>query len=287
MLFKIVNLTGGYAFYFSTDIKPADIQGQRRAELLRLVRRDFPAAAQEIDWETADGLWNADWPAGQSAQLLPRYRAATRGDAWRALAAGGTTLPDVRSAYLDSRRTAAARLDLDSVKVANVQMAIADLTATFGERYPHGARYAKDLETAAETASGLVERAETGEQAAVAPAQAAVAKLLGLRRDALLANPLLEFDKLLVVKRRGGLGLPQNWQGNSSIGTRGYDNELAILSLKDPDAPLQTLYKPGDDASSAMSTSIGAPSGCCSRCRPRRTPGRSGSCPPPAASRGW
>jgi len=247
VLFKIVNLTGGYAFYFSTDIKPADIKAQRRAELLRLVRRDFPAAAQEIDWETADGIWTADWPAGQSAQLLPRYREATQGDGWRKLADGRTTLPDVRATYLDSRRTAAARLDLASVKVDSVKLAIADLTATYGERYPNGPRYATEIESAANAASSLVTRAEAADPAAVAPAQVAVARLLSLRREALLANPLLDFDKLLVVKRRGGLGLPQNWQGNSSIGTKGYDNELAVLSLKDPDAPLQTLYKPGDD----------------------------------------
>lgn len=247
VLFKIVNLTGGYAFYFSTDIKPADIKAQRRAELLRLVRRDFPAAAQEIDWETTDGIWTADWPAGKSSELLPRYREATVGEPWRRHAGDRSTLPEVRRAYLDSRRTAAARLDLASVKVDRVKLAIADLTATYGDRYPNGARYAADVETAANDASGLVVRAEAGDEAAVAPAQAAVARLLALRREALLANPLLDFDKLLVVKRRGGLGLPQNWQGNSSIGTKGYDNELAILSLRNPDAPLQTLYKPADD----------------------------------------
>jgi len=35
-------------------------------------------------------------------------------------------------------------------------------------------------------------------------------------RRLVLANPLLDFDKLLFVKRgEGNLGLPQNWQGNS------------------------------------------------------------------------
>ena len=247
VLFKIVNLTGGYAFYFSTDIKPADIGAKRREELVRLVRRDFPEVAEEIDWETSDGIWAADWPAGRSDQLTARYAGATRGEAWQKKVAEQKTLADARQTYLASRKTDSARTDLDLVNVGNVKLAIADLTATYRERYPNGPRYAQQIAAAADEAARLVARAETADSAAVGPAVEAVAKLLALRREALLANPLLEFDKLLVVKRRGGIGLPQNWQGNSSIPTKGYDNEFAVLSLRHPDAPLQTLYKPDDD----------------------------------------
>ena len=37
----------------------------------------------------------------------------------------------------------------------------------------------------------------------------------------LLANPLLDFDRILLVKRsEQNLCLPQNWQGNSSLNPR-------------------------------------------------------------------
>ena len=55
-------------------------------------------------------------------------------------------------------------------------------------------------------------------------------KLLSLQRELLLANPLLDFDRLLIVKRSAKkLGLPMNWQGNSDVPSKGYDNEIAVL----------------------------------------------------------
>ena len=53
-----------------------------------------------------------------------------------------------------------------------------------------------------------------------------------LRAEALLANPLMDFDRLLLVKRsERNLGLPTNYQSNSSLKPTGYDNEIAVLSL--------------------------------------------------------
>jgi hypothetical protein len=70
-------------------------------------------------------------------------------------------------------------------------------------------------------------------------------KFAALQRDALLGNPLLDFDKLLLVKRgAGNLGLPQNWQANCGIASRGYDNEIAVLSPSGPQGKLTTLMKP-------------------------------------------
>jgi len=64
-----------------------------------------------------------------------------------------------------------------------------------------------------------------------------------LKQEALLANPLLDFDRLLLVKRgAGNLGLPANWQGNCSTASTGYDNEIAVLSPVRPGGTLQALY---------------------------------------------
>ena len=74
---------------------------------------------------------------------------------------------------------------------------------------------------------------------------ALAAKIEALRREALLANPLLDFDKLLLVRRREDrMGLPQNWQGNCSLPPHGYDNEIAVLSPVRPGGKLTTLFQP-------------------------------------------
>ena len=78
-----------------------------------------------------------------------------------------------------------------------------------------------------------------------------------LENHVALANPLLDFDRLLLVERRlvpnkkghGGhvadrYGLPQNWQSNSSIRNNVWDNRIAVLSPIGAQGSLSTLHKP-------------------------------------------
>jgi len=101
-------------------------------------------------------------------------------------------------------------------------LAIDDLSATFGDRYPRGAEF-------------------RGRLAAVRE----LLELRQLRQEALLANPLLDFEKLLLVRRTPNqLGLPNNYEGNSSLPPDGYTNDLAVLSPVGPHGRLATLYRP-------------------------------------------
>jgi formylglycine-generating enzyme required for sulfatase activity len=125
-------------------------------------------------------------------------------------------------------------------KITALRLAIEDLAKTFPEKYTRGAEFLKQLD------------AVTNEAA-----------LAALQREALLANPLLDFDKLLLVRRgeaqpksanaktkkkpRGQLGLPANWQGNSSLPKAGFDDEIAVLSPVRPEGKLTTLYAPQRD----------------------------------------
>jgi len=69
--------------------------------------------------------------------------------------------------------------------------------------------------------------------------------IFAFRREALLANPLLDFDRLLVVKRSAdNLGLPQNHQSNYALDEFGFDNEIAVLSPVTPSGEITTFYKP-------------------------------------------
>ena len=62
------------------------------------------------------------------------------------------------------------------------------------------------------------------------------------RRDVLLANPALDFEKILLRKTKNP-ALPANWISNASRGKGQYDDSLVFLNLRDLDAPLQEIAK--------------------------------------------
>ena len=128
-----------------------------------------------------------------------------------------------------------------------VRLAIEDLAATFGSKYAKGGEYLKRLETLAGQFKEVQEAAARGEADAKERAVKVSDALQSLRREALLANPLLDFDKLLLVKRGAkspSLGLPRNWQSNSSLPKTGFDDEIAVLSPVGTEGQLATLYRP-------------------------------------------
>jgi len=116
-----------------------------------------------------------------------------------------------------------------------LKRAIQDLTQNYASGYPRGPEWLKQveaLERQAATAAG-------DESNRVAQA------FKSLRREALLANPLIDFDRLLVIRRKAdNLALPQNWESNSSISRNGVDNELLLLEDLRQSPRLQPLYKP-------------------------------------------
>ena len=120
----------------------------------------------------------------------------------------------------------AAKADFESLRLA-----VADLAETFQARYPRGHQY--------------LDRLRALEAAAGSGDPSAGAKLRRLKHEALLDNPLLDFDKLLVLQRkRGQLGLPVNHKCNAGIAQTGYDNEIAVLGPVRPGGQLRTLFRP-------------------------------------------
>ncbi len=119
--------------------------------------------------------------------------------------------------------------------VAALRRAIEDLTSTYREAYPQGSEFIKRL-------GEIEQRMAEGRTAPV------VQEFEQLRREALLANPLLDFQQLLFVRRKANqLGLPQNWQGNCALPRTGYDNEVAVLSPARPEGEVRTVYRPQKD----------------------------------------
>ena len=124
---------------------------------------------------------------------------------------------------------------------------------TYGARYAKGPEYLRRLAELQATIAAA--RADAGQSADLERWHGAVQQFESLRTEALLANPLLDFDRLLLVKRadagqktprprvRGEAGnfvgndtvgflngLPINFQGNGYLREIAFDNEIAVLS---------------------------------------------------------
>jgi len=135
-----------------------------------------------------------------------------------------------------------ANAQVSHAETTALRLAIVDLLDTFGAKYPGGPEKLARL--------GAIERelAEFPNRSSD-EWKAASAAFASLRREALLGNPLLDFDELLLVKRSAespSLGLPRNWQSNSSLPTNGYDDALVVLSIKDDEATFTPLFHPED-----------------------------------------
>ncbi len=247
--------------YCSTREAPgptADAGTRDREQLWRLLERDFPddPSRQQMRWERDAGLTAWDWRPGDVRALAERYAGAIRRDDLRQqarqLASQATSrdqLNAVRELYYRFRmadlgdqcvRDADRRQTLLH-QIASLRLAITDLQETHGAAYAAGADYLARLAAI----ENQVSQAEAGQDAELY-AQAVTA-LDALRREALLANPLLDFEQLLVVRRRANPlipDLPLNWQNNSSLPGNRFDNEIAILSPLGAGSQLTTLYRP-------------------------------------------
>ncbi len=68
LLVKISNNNGRTGFFFN-------VEDSEKRMLWELVRRDFPdsISLREMEWETADSIWTADWSPGDVMPLSIRY----------------------------------------------------------------------------------------------------------------------------------------------------------------------------------------------------------------------
>jgi len=134
---------------------------------------------------------------------------------------------------------------LRSFDFESLRLAITDLAETFGQRYPKGQQYLEHLDSLEKLSKVTLSSFNQRNDSAKANLLKLAHDLNKLRYDALLSNPLLDFEKLLLLKRRRGqLGLPVNHKCNSGIEQIGYDNEIAVLAPVRPDGKLQTLFRP-------------------------------------------
>ena len=182
---------------------------------------------------------------------------------------------DVTSQDYDKFLDWAVRV-LREFRAEPLEAAIHDMAGSFGNSYPDGQEYLARLAKLEENRKSLL-RAFNPDDAATRKLAVELAQQLDqLRNESLLSNPLLDFDRLLVVKRAyrlppnkrsdgkprpvkkspwsyveslegDALGLPVNHNSIFSIRRSGYDNEIAVLSPVRPGGKLTTLFRPQDD----------------------------------------
>jgi formylglycine-generating enzyme required for sulfatase activity len=212
---------------------------------------------------TANGSWNtsgAQWeqsatleiPAGNHTLRLSREGAFPH------VVALGFESPAIPEKFKPQRPKARKLPDGSGVvntaagdpqaAVTALRLAIEDLRTTFGQRYSRGVEFLQRLD---KLTSQLPPSADEGRWRT---------NFAALQREALLANPLLDCDKLLLLKR----GFPKSGAARSAMGgalgvgtlnahtsddtpRQGHwDDEFVVLSNLRGEPKLSTLYKPGN-----------------------------------------
>ncbi len=134
------------------------------------------------------------------------------------------------------------RTSLELLNIPALKRAIADLKETYPNQYARADQYLARLTAFEKELPELTKRLMKGD----AQAEKRLGRIIALKREALLSNPLIDFDRLILIRRSANrLGLPANWQGNCSVAAKGYDNEIVTLSLERLDGEMERLYRPG------------------------------------------
>ncbi|MHC4253306.1 MAG: TolB-like translocation protein, partial [Planctomycetota bacterium] len=276
LLLKVLNGGGGMGVYFSLDsrargsintkIGGTSQENSRLSPLWARLQKDFghdPTQSWEMAAEKADGIWAGDLGRDDIAALAKRYGVKTRSyeklnEKARKMAAGvrdTASLARLRDVYHASLRIhdkmkpkdpAAPNKGLPPLpSVAendgilngplksgglkargegnkeSLKLAIEDLIKTYGGRYKGGRDYLARLENVREGSEEYKK----------------------LKKEALLANPLLDFEKVLMVRSKSGKRFAANWETRTSCGGK-FDDELVAVNLRDGQAT--SVYKPGN-----------------------------------------
>lgn len=117
---------------------------------------------------------------------------------------------------------------------ASARRMIEDLNNTFGPKYKNGAKYLDRIK-------GIQAKLKANAKDA-----AALADLKSLIREASLANPLLDFDKLLVIRRKGEANRRLNSYTSETIRPHGWNNDIAEVSNLRGKPAVRSIYRPAN-----------------------------------------
>lgn len=219
LLIKVYNDGGGSCFVFRTE-PPAPVH--MSARIWPLLERDFPdpMSRREMTWERADGIWDTEWTRNDAAVLARRYLKNLRLPALAGKQyADATSIEDlkaIRTLYYRDHLFTESQERMKGFNAESLRRAIADISATFPEQYPHGCEYLSRLESFEKQWATITEVAQP-ELADLADRTAD--ELLSLQREALAANPLVCGQPILYIVRA------QYWGNHGPINTEFQNGE--------------------------------------------------------------
>ncbi len=250
------------------------VLGARSAAARRLwepLLRDFSTGQdrQQMNWEREDRIFEFAWQPGDWQTLSQRYADAC-GRVPPLARQAAELAADVKdqnglerfreTCYLRSRSLGESLERARTMDFVAPRAALEDLTANFPGVYP--ATNLPQLATLQQAVELALKDHQPERLESWLALEDAVARFEAFRRSALLANPLLDFESLLVIKRvpLGGarrtswegfgygeyLGVPRqsSWNYGTMPNVDQWTNEIAVLSPMRADAPLTTLYQP-------------------------------------------
>lgn len=244
LLFKVHNQTGNHGFYFALKDNPVDLLWAR-------IATDFPREAGWFGRDLPGGAFSGWFAKEGPGKTGPGLVTAALGEhveigsslleKVRALAADGADAGAWLELHLQACHLREGMNSMAGLDLVAVRRAVEDLAADFPDTYD-GARHLATLDACEARLPEIGRAMAAGDPAAAEE----VPNLMAQLRGALLANPLLDFDRILTVRRGNGqLGYPQNWQGNCSIAKTGYDNEIAYLEgFREQQPRLTPVYQP-------------------------------------------
>jgi len=260
LLMKIYNNGGGHGFFFT--LNPSAQPSDPLLDAWKQLEADYPLEAgwmkrylssnRHLEWfASADNLQLTEAMVEAAIRDCGREGESLRGQ-MQSLKEAENGVDDTAwlglftKVCLFRHRTD----EMKQIRFAALRMAIQDLSNSYPGQYTKASQFLRQVDDLERQATDIEKALATGDGSLTQRIPKLVAQFHKLQGDALLSNPLLDFDRLLLVKRSSNspaLGLPQNWQGNCALSRSGFNNEIAVLSPVGPDGELSTLFKPEKD----------------------------------------
>ncbi len=259
LLLKVYNQRGGHGFHFSKQPEPL-------VALWAALERDFPRETQWMKQDLDTDQYLAWFDRSNVSLEMEMIGAAIDG------IGGGNRLLRRRLEGLSSdqvpaddpawlalyRQACVYRENLKALAQINVEAlveAVKDLRQTFPDQYPvHHLKKVIASERQLRQYTDAIAQGKALDPEALARFAKNVAQI---QREAMLANPLLDFDRILVIRRNLGskarramsreIGMASlNSHNNTSIdnAATGWDNEIVVLHNLRDTPQSRVLYEP-------------------------------------------
>jgi formylglycine-generating enzyme required for sulfatase activity len=176
-------------------------------------------------------------------------------------ASKGGDIETVLKKFAEDGHRHKAKTELSKINLTALRRAVLDLRKNFPQEYSGADGFLKKITLYEKQIDKLRKELEAGDRSAAGK----VSEILKFQREVLLSNPLLDFDELLLIKRRPlgdprraeapnrglgeFLGIPQqsSWQLDRIRQPYGWENEISVMNVPnsaDEEASLRTLYRP-------------------------------------------